>query len=185
MLDHPPLKNNSSHGRTDVVTTVEDRSACSLSMRIVEHPMWWCLGLGWAFFVVCSGAALVLLQIPGACLSKTQGQCNKLLNISIQLLTVCFTLISLYALPGRIVRVWGLFGNLYGVTGKDWRGVEVPYQYRRSLLLDSYDPPSFYKIPWSRRATISFFWLFCALFQFANQVFHAVFSNLCLLCHLW
>lgn len=143
---------------------------CASVLRVIELPVFWYLGVAWIIGVVASGSALVLDLIPGVCQFKNDADCDRFMNLNTQILTALFTAINLYALPGRMLRVWGLCGSLYGVDGIDYNGRETPTHDRRSLLLDSYDPQSFFHIPWKRRALIAGSMLMSAISQFANQV---------------
>jgi hypothetical protein len=155
--ENEPL-NNAAPSEND-----ETRSCpgCNSIFNIIELQVFWYFGALWLLAVITSGAGF-LLTLMGVC-SESTAWCHSFLNTNNQILTGLFTVINLYVLPGRVLRVWGL-----GMNGSP-RGKFSP---DRSLLAESYDPASFYQIPFGPRAAISFLLVTSSLCQFVNQGFH-------------
>jgi hypothetical protein len=141
----------------------------------LTSPVWFYLGGLWLVLVIASGGGYVL-PLLGAC-TLSAASCHTVIEVNIQILTGLFTAINLYTFPGRWNRFYGLFGEHWGTTGVDWRGVHVPSDEERSLLQESYDPASFYHVGWTNRLLITSLLLTSALAQFANQVFHCIYNT--------
>ena len=115
----------------------------------------------------CIAPPSFLLPLMGACTLGT-ASCHSVIEASNQILTALFTAINAYALPSRLGRFYATFGSV--PTGQDWRGVDVPSAPGKTLLAESYDPTSFYHLPFGSRAFITSALLISALSQFVNQV---------------
>jgi len=147
-------------------------------LSMLAQPIFWYAGVLWLLGVIVAGGGYVL-TLGGACVWST-GLCDEFLNDNIQVLTALFTAVNLYALPGRLLRFYGLFGDncdMYGQSGRSWTGLPVPSSEKRSLLAESYDPSSFYHLEWGTRAWIAVLLLISNFAQYANQGFHAEFYN--------
>jgi hypothetical protein len=139
-------------------------TALQLLIRVLNHSIFWYCGIIWLFLVIAVGAAYVL-SLLGAC---TLSDCQSFLNLNNAILTGLFTVINLYALPGRLARSLAL---LHGKSGADGFKNEVPNNsYPKDLLAESYDPSTFYHFTASKKILLVVLLLTSAFAQFINQV---------------
>jgi hypothetical protein len=137
---------------------------CESLAELATSELFWLVGIAWLLLVVVSGAGYVLV-LGGICVWSTQN-CDATIEINNQVITALFTAINLYAMPSRTIRALSLFGADGG-----------PPDAPRNLLHESYDPTTFYHLPWSSRAWIASLLFVSALSQFVNQAFHAVYRS--------
>lgn len=134
------------------------------------------LKVGGLWMTTVFSSIATLIWSGSGCLSTfSEATCDSINNYMVQQLTVCFTLISLYALPVRTARIISLFGE--SKTGYDFHGRITPRPGPRSIMAETYDPCSYYHIDYAPRCVIATLQFVSAITQFIDQAFHLKYAS--------
>lgn len=140
-------------------------------VRLCTRDCWLVWGVLWVASVLGFGAVFVFEFLLGVC-AQTESECEWTANFCVDVLTYVFTMINLWALPGRLARMYSLTLENASMGRFDYLGRKVPRGDWNSLVQVSYDPGMYYTFPRDKRLQIAWLLVVSAFAQFANQVFH-------------